>query len=154
MVATAQLEINRIPIKYFLPNHSCRKRLIDQVVLPFLVSGNVAKQPLEHMEVHVHQWHAGEEKDMAAVRHALEACLEGAPSRLAHDPFTRPFGTQIRGHDADLAQAVGPTELFPATVGKPLRQVVGCAASWNRAKCSRAADQSPWNIALPNQSAA
>ncbi len=45
----------------FLPVRKARP-LIDQVVLPFLVSGNVAKQPFEHMEVHVHQRHAGEEK--------------------------------------------------------------------------------------------
>ena len=70
--------------------------LIDQVVLPFLVPGNEAKQPFEPMKVYVYQRHAGEEKDMAAVRHALEACLEGAPPRLAHDPFARPFGAVAR----------------------------------------------------------
>ena len=66
---------------------------------------------------------------MAAVRHALEACREGAPPRLAHDAFARPFGAQIRSHDADLAQAVGPTELFSATVGNPSGRSWGCVAS-------------------------
>jgi hypothetical protein len=66
----------------------------------------------------------GEQQHVAAIRHVLQGGGEGVPAGVAHHPTSAALRAQVRRHDADVADAVGPAELPAASIAEPVRQVI------------------------------